>query len=196
MKPTFTLLTALLLAPLAFLHAAERATFRREPQVVIRHGVKQGRYFIGPGMFVLKNGPVLMAVPWGRPPANVFEGIVNKHLVPMLYRSTDKGVPWRELGRPQMEWKHSGFVSDGGATFLRLQHGLIAMALHRHAAGLKGGALPVISFSDYEGKTWTAPTIIGSPAAEGRLNPRTVNHATADIVEGSRSGEADGSVMA
>jgi 2-polyprenyl-6-methoxyphenol hydroxylase-like FAD-dependent oxidoreductase len=33
-------------------------------------------------------------------------------------------------------------------------------------------------------------------ADEGRLNLRTFNHATADIIEGPRSGEADGSVMA
>lgn len=167
MKSALTLLTAMLLMPLAALPAAERATFVREPHVVIKHGVNDGRYFIGPGMFVLKDGSVLMAAPWGRPPANVFEGIVNKHPVPMLYRSTDAGSTWQELGRPQVNWKHSGFVSDGGVTFLRLQDGRIALALHRHAAGLKGGALPVICFSSDEGKTWTDPTLIGSPADEG-----------------------------
>ena len=185
MKPTLTLLTTLLLAPLAALHAADRAAFVREPRVVIQHGVNDGRYFIGPGMFVLKDGSVLMAAPWGRPPANVFEGIVNKHPVPMLYRSTDKGVTWQELGRPQVEWKHSGFVSDGGVTFLRLQDGRIAMALHRHAAGLKGGALPVISFSNDEGKTWTAPTLIGSPADEGAwyvMNDRLIQTRTGRLV--------------
>jgi flavin-dependent dehydrogenase len=185
MNPTLTLLTALLLAPLAALNAADRADFVREPQVVIQHGVNDGRYFIGPGMFVLKDGSVLMAAPWGRPPANVFEGIVNKHPVPMLYRSTDAGATWQELGRPQMNWRHSGFVSDGGVTFLRLQDGRIALALHRHAAGLKGGALPVICFSSDEGKTWTDPTLIGSPADEGAwyvMNDRLIQTRTGRLV--------------
>ncbi|NBV86218.1 MAG: exo-alpha-sialidase [Verrucomicrobia bacterium] len=96
MKPVLTLPTVLLLASLTALHAADRATFVREPNVVIKHGVNDGRYFIGPGMFVLKDGSVLMAAPWGQPPANVFEGIVNKHPVPMLYRSTDAGATWQE----------------------------------------------------------------------------------------------------
>ena len=188
MKTQLTLLaalSALLLAPLAVLDAAERATFLRDPQVVIQHGMNDGRYFIGPGMLVLKDGSVLMAAPWGRPPANVFEGIVNKHPMPMLYRSTDLGVTWQELGRPQVKWQHSGFVSDGGVTFLRLQGGRIAMALHRHAAGLKGGALPVICFSSDEGKTWTDPALIGSPADEGAwyvMNDRLIQTRTGRLV--------------
>ncbi|MDA0676597.1 MAG: FAD-dependent oxidoreductase [Chloroflexi bacterium] len=186
MKTRFTLLTALLLMPLAALPAAERATFVREPHVVIKHGVNDGRYFIGPGMFVLKDGSVLMAAPWGRPPANVFEGIVNKHPVPMLYRSTDAGETWQELGRPEVKWRHSGFVSDGGVSFLRLQDGRIAMALHRHAAGLKGGALPVICFSSDEGKTWTDPALIGDFGDEGAwyvMNDRLIQTRTGRLVQ-------------
>ncbi|MFO0180177.1 MAG: sialidase family protein, partial [bacterium] len=167
MKRSHSIVVALLLTSFTTLLAADRATFLREPQVVIQHGVNDGRYFIGPGMFVLKDGSVLMAAPWGRPPANVFEGIVNKHPVPMLYRSTDQGVTWHELGRPQVKWNHGGFVSDGGVSFLRLQDNRIAMVLHRHAAGLKGGALPVVCFSSDEGRTWTDPTLIGDPADEG-----------------------------
>jgi len=108
MKRSHSIVVALLLTSFTTLLAADRATFLREPQVVIQHGVNDGRYFIGPGMFVLKDGSVLMAAPWGRPPANVFEGIVNKHPVPMLYRSTDQGVTWHELGRPQVKWNHGG----------------------------------------------------------------------------------------
>jgi flavin-dependent dehydrogenase len=185
MKTRFSLLTVLLFAPLASLHAGEHATFVREPRVVIQHGANDGRYFIGPGMFVLDDGSVLMAAPWGRPPANVFEGIVNKHPVPMLYRSTDAGVTWQELGRPEVKWRHSGFVSDGGVSFLRLQDGRIAMALHRHAAGLKGGALPVICFSGDEGKTWTDPVLIGEPGDEGAwyvMNDRLIQTRTGRLV--------------
>ncbi len=185
MKPAFTLLASLLLAPLAALHASDRAAFVREPHVVIKHGVNDGRYFIGPGMLALKDGSVIMAAPWGRPPANVFEGIVNKHPVPMLYRSTDAGETWQELGRPEVKWRHSGFVSDGGVSFLRLQDGRIAMALHRHAAGLKGGALPVICFSSDEGKTWTDPALIGDFGDEGAwyvMNDRLIQTRTGRLV--------------
>jgi flavin-dependent dehydrogenase len=204
MKRSHSIVVALLLTSFTTLLAADRATFLREPQVVIQHGVNDGRYFIGPGMFVLKDGSVLMAAPWGRPPANVFEGIVNKHPVPMLYRSTDQGVTWHELGRPQVKWNHGGFVSDGGVSFLRLQDNRIAMVLHRHAAGLKGGALPVVCFSSDEGRTWTDPTLIGDPADEGAwyvMNDRLIQLRSGRILlpvahaVGSFEGDRDESLV-
>jgi hypothetical protein len=42
----------------------QKADFIVPPEVIIRH--TPGRSFIGPGMFVLENGGILMAAPGGR----------------------------------------------------------------------------------------------------------------------------------
>ena len=160
MKPTVTLLTALLLAPLAALHAAEKAPFIVPPEVFIHHTPE--RSFIGPGMFRLENGDILMAAPWGRPPTN-FEQLAAKFPVPMLYRSTDGGRTWKEQGRMKMEWSLPGMVSDGGVSFLRLKDGRLAALMHRHVKGLHGGGLPAISFSSDDGATWTPARLVGEP---------------------------------
>jgi sialidase-1 len=136
----------------------QKAKFIVEPEIFIRHTVE--RSFIGPGMFVLDNGDILMAAPWGRPPTN-FEQLAAKYPVPMLYRSSDGGRTWKEQGRMKMEWKLAGMVSDGGVSFLRLIDGRLAALLHRHVKGLLGGGLPAISFSKDDGATWTPARLVG-----------------------------------
>jgi hypothetical protein len=167
MKRTVTLLTALLLAPLAALHAAEKAPFIVPPEVFIHHTPE--RSFIGPGMSRLEKGDVLMAAPWGRPPTN-FEQLAAKFPVPMLYRSTDGGRTWKEQGRMKMEWSLPGMVSDGGVSFLRLKEGRLAALMHRHVKGLHGGGLPAVSFSSDDGATWTPARLCGirGPSHAGR----------------------------
>lgn len=127
------------------------------PQVFLRHSSE--RSFIGPGAIRLLDGSLLMAAPWGRPPAN-FEQLATRFSVPMLYRSHDGGRDWREAGRMRMEWPVSGMISDGGISFLRLQDGRLAFLAHRHVEGLHGGGLPVFSVSADEGKTWSPARLL------------------------------------
>lgn len=148
---------AFLLLTTGLIHAAEKAQFIVQPEIIIHHTPE--RSFIGPGMFVLENGDILMAAPWGRPPTN-FEQIAAKFPVPMLYRSTDGGRTWKEQGRMKMEWNLTGLISDGGTSFLRLPDGRIAVVLNRHVKGLHGGGTPVIAFSSDQGETWTAAKVL------------------------------------
>ena len=111
------------------------------------------RNFIGPGLCQLESGEILMAAPWGRPPAN-FEELASKHPVPMTYKSADGGRTWRESGRMDMTWDLSGMISDGGISFLRLQDRRLGFLGHRHVPGLHGGGVPVFSSSNDEGATW------------------------------------------
>lgn len=138
----------------------QRARYLTEPRVFVRH--TEQRSFIGPGTIRLANGDLLMAAPWGRPPTN-FEQLAARYPVPMLYRSTDGGRTWQEQGRMKMEWGLTGMISDGGITFLRLHDGRLACLAHRHVQGLHGGGLPVVSFSDDDGATWTPARTIGEP---------------------------------
>jgi hypothetical protein len=138
----------------------KRAKYVEEPKVFIRHTAE--RSFIGPALFRLDSGDLLMAAPWGRPPTN-FEQLAAKFPVPMFYRSSDGGRTWHEQGRMKMDWKLTGMISDGGITFLRLQDGRLAFLAHRHVEGLYGGGLPVISFSEDDGQTWTPARTIGEP---------------------------------
>ena len=140
--------------------APKRAEYITEPRVFIRH--TERRSFIGPGSIRLEHGDLLMAAPWGRPPTN-FEQLAARYPVPMLYRSGDGGRTWQEQGRTNMEWGLSGMISDGGMTFLRLQDERLACLAHRHVQGQHGGGLPVISFSDDDGDTWTPARTIGDP---------------------------------
>ena len=150
-------LTALLVVPLTKCLAAEHAQFIVPAEVIIRHTPE--RSFIGPGMFVLDNGDVLMAAPWGRSPTNV-EQIAAKFPVPMLYRSIDGGRTWKESGRMKMEWNLTGLISDGGTSFLRLRDRRLAVVFNRHVRGLHGGGTPVIAFSADDGNTWTAAKLL------------------------------------
>jgi hypothetical protein len=138
----------------------KKAGFIVEPKIFIRHTAE--RAFIGTGTFLLENGDVLMAAPWGRPPTN-FEQLAAKFPVPMLYRSKDGGRTWQEEGRMNMPWNLSGMISDGGISFLRLQDGRLAFLAHRHVLSLHGGGLPAISFSSDNGKTWTSAEPVGFP---------------------------------
>jgi hypothetical protein len=134
-----------------------KAEFIVAPEVFIRHTAE--RAFIGPGTFLLENGDILMAAPWGRPPTN-FEEIAAKLPVPMLYRSRDGGRIWKEDGRMKMEWKLPGLISDGGASFLRLKDGRLAVVFNRNVAGLHGGGAPALAFSGDDGKTWSAAKLL------------------------------------
>ena len=89
----------------------ERAKFVVEPEVFVHHTPQ--RAFIGPGMFRLASGDILMAAPWGRPPTN-FKQLAAKFPVPMLYRSRDGGRSWQEQGRLRMEWTASGMLNVAG----------------------------------------------------------------------------------
>ena len=145
---------------------SQRAAVIEPPRIFIRHGENR-RNFIGPHAIELPNGDLLMSAPWGRPPADIAEEIVAGHPVPDLYRSTDRGRTWTKIGPLPVAWEHSGFVSDGGVSFLRLADGRLALLLHRHIRGLKGGGLPAICFSSDDGQTWTDPVLLADPADEG-----------------------------
>ena len=134
------------------------AEFVMPPEIFLHHTVD--RAFVGPGTFQLKNGDVIMAAPWGRPPVN-FEELARTFPVPPLYRSKDHGRTWEAEGPLKLEWKITGMISDGGISFLRLADGRIALLSHRHLPNNKGGGLPVISFSTNEGATWSPAQIIG-----------------------------------
>ena len=151
-----TILTLLLLTA-GLIHAVEKARFIVPPEVVVHH--TKERSFIGPGMFVVESGDILMAAPWGRPPTN-FEQIAARFPVPMLYRSADGGRTWKEQGRMKMEWNLTGLISDGGTSFLRLPDGRIAVVFNRHVKGLHGGGTPVIAFSADNGQTWSAAKVL------------------------------------
>ena len=137
-----------------------KARFVVPPVVFLHHTAE--RSFIGPGMFQLENGELLMAAPWGRPPTH-FEQLAAKYPVPLLYRSRNGGRSWAEQGRLNMPWSLTGMISDGGVSFLRLKDGRLAFVANRHVQGLHGGGLPVISFSCDDGKTWTPARLIGQP---------------------------------
>ncbi|MBL9207460.1 MAG: exo-alpha-sialidase [Opitutaceae bacterium] len=137
-----------------------RARFVVEPAVFLPHSAE--RSFIGPGTFALENGELLMAAPWGRPPTN-FEQLAATHPVPPLYRSRDGGRTWQKEGGLRVEWTLPGMISDGGISFLRLQDGRLALLAHRHVAGLHGGGLPAIAFSQNNGETWTPARLVGEP---------------------------------
>ena len=71
------------------------AEFVMPPEIFLHHTVD--RAFVGPGTFQLKNGDVIMAAPWGRPPVN-FEELARTFPVPPLYRSKDHGRTWEAEG--------------------------------------------------------------------------------------------------
>src|ERR1019366_7500281 len=91
-----------MLAPVIASPSFSRAEFVVPPEVFVRHTVD--RAFGGPGTFQLKNGDIIMAAPWGRPPAN-FEELIRTFPVPRLYRSRDHGRTWTKEGALKLEWK-------------------------------------------------------------------------------------------
>lgn len=173
-------LAALILGLPSFAFAADKAHFLVPPEVLIPHTPE--RSFIGPGVFVLENGELLMSAPWGRPPTN-FEEVAAKFPVPMLYRSKDGGRTWKEQGRMRMEWSLNGLISDGGASFLRLRDGRLAVVFNRHVRGLHGGGTPVIAYSSDDGNTWTAAkTLLESEDAFYVMNDRLIQLRTGRLV--------------
>ena len=141
----------------------KRAEFVEPPAFFIGHD--GARQFVAPGMFRLGSGEILLAAPWGRPPAN-FEQIAQRFPVPPLFRSRDGGRTWREEGALKMEWNLTGMISDGGISFLKLADGRLAILAHRHLPNNKGGALPVIAFSKDDGVTWSPARIVGEGARD------------------------------
>jgi len=144
----------------------QRATFIEPPAIFLPHTAE--RAFIGPGMCRLSGGDILMAAPWGRPPTD-FEQLSAKYPVPMLYRSSDGGRTWREVGRMNLPWPHSGMISDGGITFLWLRDpqgasgsGRLAFLAHRHVLGFHGGGAPVFSTSTDGGRTWSSAQLLAN----------------------------------
>ncbi len=173
MNHFFALLAAIVFGLSSAAFAADKAHFLVPPEVVVPHTPE--RSFIGPGMFVFENGEILMAAPWGRPPTN-FEEVAAKFPVPMLYRSKDGGRTWKEQGRMRMEWSLNGLISDGGASFLRLRDGRLAVVFNRHVRGLHGGGTPVIAFSGDDGNTWTAAkALLESEDAFYVMNDRLIH---------------------
>ena len=51
--------------------------------------------------------------------------------------------------------------------FPALADGRLALLLHRHIRGFKGGGLPAICFSGDDGQTWTDPMLLAGPEDEG-----------------------------
>ncbi|MBK8856441.1 MAG: exo-alpha-sialidase [Opitutaceae bacterium] len=127
-----------------------RAGFILPPELFIRHTADRG--FIGPALIGLRDGSLLMAAPWGRPPVD-FRQLKDPLPTPMIYRSCDHGRTWSEAGRFAMDWSLDGIPSDGGITFLRLQDGRIAALFNHNRA--HGGGMPALTFSGDEGRTWT-----------------------------------------
>ena len=127
-----------------------RVEFLLKPEVIVRHTPE--RVFVGPSLFRLENGDILMAAPWGRKPAD-FARERTALEMPMIYRSRDRGRTWREDHCFAMDWKLTGVPRDGGISFLRLRDGRLAALFNRDVDF--GGGVPVITFSGDEGLTWS-----------------------------------------
>ena len=158
----------------------QRADFILEPELFLSHTPE--REFIGPALVSLRDGAILMAAPWGRPPVD-FSQLASSNPVPRMYRSTDGGRSWDDLGRMNMDWNLEGMISDGGITLLRLLDGRLGFLGHRHVEGLHGGGLPVWSVSDDEGETWTPARPLDGP--EGTwyvMNDRMVQTRTGRLL--------------
>ncbi len=138
----------------------KKAEFIVRPQIFIHHTA--GRSFIGQGAISLENGDILMAFPSGRPLTDTINPAI-RYPLPTLYRSRDQGNTWKEEGPINMSWKLTSNISDGGISFLRLIDGRLAFLAHRNVKENFGGGLPVISFSDDNGKTWTPAQLVGNP---------------------------------
>ncbi|MBP6507985.1 MAG: exo-alpha-sialidase [Opitutaceae bacterium] len=126
-----------------------RTAFLVPPEIFIRHTETRG--FIGPSLIRLRDGSILMAAPWGRPPVD-FRQLKEPLPMPMIYLSTDQGHTWSEAGRFAMAWMLDGIPSDGGISFLRLRDGRIAAVFNHNRA--HGGGMPAVTFSPDEGRTW------------------------------------------
>ena len=138
----------------------KKAEFIVIPEIFINHIA--GRSFIGQGAVLLENGDIMMAFPSGRAPTDTIQPATG-YPFPTLYRSRDYGRTWKEEGPMNMSWKLTSNISDGGISFLRLINGRLAFLAHRIVKENFGGGLPVISFSDDNGKTWTRAQLVGNP---------------------------------
>lgn len=137
-----------------------RADFLLEPTLFVSHTPQ--REFMGPGLVSVRDGAVLMAAPWGRPPVD-FSQSTSGRPGPHLYRSNDGGRNWTDLGLMNLQWHGEGVISDGGITLLPLQDGRLGFLGHRLVEGLHGGGLPVWSVSDDEGETWAPARRLDGP---------------------------------
>jgi len=139
-----------------------RAHFVVPPAIFVRHD--RPRVFIGPGTFQLPGGDILLLASYGFAPAT-FEELRGSYPLPHFYRSSDDGRTWRKEGTIAMKWGLTGYINDGGISFLRLRDGRLALVAHRYVPDNKGGGLPIISYSADNGTTWTPAEIVGRRVA-------------------------------
>lgn len=138
----------------------KKAEFIVEPEIFFPHNAASS--FCGQGAILLKNGDILMSFPSGPPPADIKQPATTGGL-PTIYRSKDSGRTWKKKGPMNMAMNLPGTISGGGISFLRLIDGRLAFLAHRSVKDLFGGGLPVISFSEDNGKTWTPAHLVGNP---------------------------------
>ena len=128
-----------------------RAEFIFEPEVL--WPPTKGLYIGSPTAIELPSGRILLA------------GVGKK--TPRMFVSDDRGKTFTQIESFPHTISSPYTFGVGPSTLLRLADNRIALLMHRSAPKGRGGGLPAISFSSDQGKTWSKPTIVGSPEDEG-----------------------------